>query len=295
MADDRLGRWWHQHNQQAFDQVIDHAIQHWGVDPNRVYLLGISEGGYGTDILGPFMPDRFAGASAMAAGVGLGNPIDNLRNIAFRTDVGERDNMFGRKKMAVAFHERLDKLHAADPEGYTHSINVQEGKGHGVDYRLGPGWIAKHERNPFPSKVVWVDKALAKQHRQQLYWIHRMSEGRKGIERIVATVDREKNQIDITAERLVIEGGGGYETHQATGKEIDTAPLLGDVMELYLSDELVDLNRPVTIIYNGQEQPAIEPTRSAAALLKSLATRPDPAAASSFHLLINTDRDNGSK
>ncbi|MCB1132063.1 MAG: hypothetical protein KDN05_13105, partial [Verrucomicrobiae bacterium] len=89
MADDRLGRWWHKHNQQAFDTLIDHAILHWGVDPERVYLLGISEGGYGTDILACWMPDRFAGANAMAAGVGLGTPPANLRNLAFRTDVGE--------------------------------------------------------------------------------------------------------------------------------------------------------------------------------------------------------------
>ena len=72
MADDRLGRWWHYHNQMAIDQVIDHAVTHWGVDPNRVYLMGISEGGYGTDILAPLHARPFCrrGGHGRRRGIG---------------------------------------------------------------------------------------------------------------------------------------------------------------------------------------------------------------------------------
>ncbi|MGI9457530.1 MAG: hypothetical protein ACR2NU_13280 [Aeoliella sp.] len=284
MADDRLGRWWHAHNQQAIDQVIDHALVHWGVNPNRVYLLGISEGGYGTDILAPFMADRFGGACAMAAGVGLGNPPENLRNLAFRTDVGEKDTMFDRQKLAVAFHKRLDELHAEDPNGYTHSINLQKGRGHGIDYREGPKWMAEHERTPFPKKIVWIDKPLHGKRRGQFYWIRRLDDDREGIQRIVALVDRDENRIDVTAERIEVEGGGGFETHQSGGEETGAEPLTGESIELLLSDALVDLDRPVKIALNGEKHTTIEPIRSAATLLESLIARPDQSLAATVRV-----------
>ena len=61
MADDRLGRWRHPHHQDQFELAIRHGILFWGVDPNRVYKLGISQGGFASAILGMFMPDLFAG------------------------------------------------------------------------------------------------------------------------------------------------------------------------------------------------------------------------------------------
>ncbi|MGB0767451.1 MAG: hypothetical protein ACPGYV_07050, partial [Phycisphaeraceae bacterium] len=134
MADDRLGRWRHAHHQDQFELAIRHGILFWGVDPNRVYKLGVSQGGFASAILGVFMPDRFAGINPMAAGVGLGNPAENLRNVATYTSVGERDTMFKRAPHAIVFHRRLDELREKDPAGYANHLDVQPGRGHGIDY-----------------------------------------------------------------------------------------------------------------------------------------------------------------
>ncbi|MCO6045678.1 hypothetical protein NG895_17410 [Aeoliella sp. ICT_H6.2] len=285
MADDRLGRWWHYHNQQAIDQVIDHAIMHWGVDPNRVYLLGISEGGYGTDILTPFMADRFAGGCAMAAGVGLGNPPANLRNVAFRTDVGAQDNMFDRKGLAVAFHEELDKLHEADPEGYTHSINVQKGRGHGINYALGPKWMAEHTRTPFPAKVVWVDKPLHKHRRDRFYWVQFNDSQREGLNRVVGQADRDAGKIALAAEQLSPETKDVHPTHLSE-MATDAKPLSGTSLTLLLSDELVNLDQTIEIEVNGQATGSVTPSRSAADIVASLAERPDPTMAATCRVEI---------
>ncbi|MGB1260814.1 MAG: hypothetical protein ACPG6P_12280, partial [Akkermansiaceae bacterium] len=46
MADDREGRWYYGYNQVFLDRAIQQAILFNGADPNKIYLMGISEGGY---------------------------------------------------------------------------------------------------------------------------------------------------------------------------------------------------------------------------------------------------------
>ena len=289
MADDRLGRWWHKHNQQAFDAVIDHAALHWGVDPDRAYLLGISEGGYGTDILACWMPDRFAGANAMAAGVGLGTPPANLRNLAFRTDVGENDTMFDRRPMAVAFHAELDRLHALDPAAYTHDLNVQPGRGHGIDYSEGVPWIVKHRRDPWPEKVVWINQALDGERRERMSWIATPELPEKGDYRIVASADRGTNAITIEAGKLAAGNTDGNRTHGKDNvAESARESIAGLRIDLLLSDELLDLDRSVTVICNGKTVHEGRVSRNKEVIAKALAHRPDPAACPTAVLTIRT-------
>jgi len=67
MADDREGRWYYGYNQIFIDRLIQQAILFKDADPDRIYLQGISEGGYTAFRLGSMMADRWAGSCAMAA------------------------------------------------------------------------------------------------------------------------------------------------------------------------------------------------------------------------------------
>ena len=260
MADDRLGRWWHAHNQEAFDKVIEHGIREWGVDPDRVYILGISEGAYGTDILGPFMADRFAGGNAMAGGVGADVPAENLRNVAFRTDVGEKDTMFDRVGLAKKFHARLDEARAEDEGGYVHSLNVQAGKGHGVDYRPGVAWMIKHERNSRPDRVVWTCKKLGGKRRTRFYWIGLEGDSLEGTIHIDASIDRATNAVTISA---------------TTGGE-EKKPLEDATLIVLLDDALADLDKPVTVHCNGEVVHEGVVEKSKEVLKETLVERGDP-------------------
>jgi hypothetical protein len=289
MADDRLGRWWHKHNQVAFDLVIDHAIGAWNVDPNRVYLLGISEGGYGTDILAPFMADRLAGANAMAAGVGLGNPPINLRNLAFRTDVGELDMQFDRRSMAEQFHAELERLRQADPEGYVNSLNVQPGKGHGIDYSHGVQWIAKHTRNPWPEKVVWINQTMDGQRRSRFYWLAMPKLAEKGDVRVDAIANKTNNTITLEVATLDLANTDGNRTH---GKdhvaEAKRTPLSNTSVDLLLHDQLIDLNQAITVIANGKRVFSGLTPRRADVIAAALAEQPDPSACPTAKISITT-------
>jgi len=276
MADDRLGRWWHAHNQIALDRVIDHAILHWNVDPNRVYLIGVSEGGYGTDILAPFMADRLAGAGAMAAGVGLANPPANLRNVAFRTDVGEADLMFDRMPMAKAFHDELDRLRALDPAGYNHSIHIQPGRGPGIDYHPGIAWIEKHRRDPWPRRVVWVNQSLDGVRRERFYWLAMPEIDQTGDFMVDASADPTENRITIEAFKLQGTNRDGNRTHGTD--DVAQSPrvsVIGRRIDLLLNDRWIDLDRPIEVVCNGQTVFQGTVKRDADVITRELAKRAD--------------------
>lgn len=59
------GAWW---DPQALGALLDHAEQTYRIDPDRVYVTGLSMGGYGTWALAEAFPDRFAAIAPVCGG-----------------------------------------------------------------------------------------------------------------------------------------------------------------------------------------------------------------------------------
>lgn len=64
LAPQTQGAW----NPQKIMRIVDWAIQHYAVDTTRIYVYGMSLGGYGTIDLAATYPDRIAAAMAMCGG-----------------------------------------------------------------------------------------------------------------------------------------------------------------------------------------------------------------------------------
>jgi len=64
------GRGW---NPAALDALLDDVTAHYRVDPDRIYLTGLSMGGFGTWALAAARPGRFAAIAPICGG---GNPRD---------------------------------------------------------------------------------------------------------------------------------------------------------------------------------------------------------------------------
>lgn len=61
-------RWWQKAKQFAWEKLLRQALLLGEIDPNRVYVFGISEGGYGSQRLASFYADYWAAAGSMAGG-----------------------------------------------------------------------------------------------------------------------------------------------------------------------------------------------------------------------------------
>ncbi|MCC7398467.1 MAG: hypothetical protein IT455_15460 [Planctomycetes bacterium] len=271
MADDRRGRWYHDHNQIAFEQVIREAILFHGVDANRVYLMGISEGGYGAIRFAGNRPDRFAATGAMAAAEPAStSPPENMRNVATRIDIGEQDTMFDRVGLARRLGERLAELQQADVGGYDFVVHVQAGRGHGIDYSLTPAWLVNKVRNPRPRRVPWLvtpfDSRVALQH----YWLALREPPAAMPLFLDATI--EQNRLVIRAERR--------------DEAAATAMLTGTLL-VRLDDQLADLDRPLSLTVNGVDRGEVRLQRRREVLARTLAERDDPSFAFSAELEVD--------
>ena len=86
-------------------EVIADVSKHYNVDPNRIYLMGHSMGGYGTDNVATHHPDVFA-AVAPAEGTSSAPLALNLRNVPWFVMTADEDLDTGAKN-ALAFYKTL--------------------------------------------------------------------------------------------------------------------------------------------------------------------------------------------
>ena len=266
MADDNMGRWWHKHNIEIFTKVMAHAKVFNEVDPNRVYMMGISQGGYGSCHLGPYMADQFAAVGPMAGG--MMTVTQNLRNLPFRSDIGEKDTAYKRIELAKKLHAKLDEHRKADPQGYLNELNVQMGRGHGINYSLTPSWLVKHTRNPYPEKIVWHCKEKQVLYKDNFYWISLSDVPQKGEFQIEAKIDKAQNRIAISALEL--------QPKPKDAKEQPKQALQSSDLIVHLNDKLLDLSEPVTIQVNGKQLFEGKVERQESTMVKNLIQRMDP-------------------
>lgn len=81
-------------------RLLDHVTKKYAVDTSRIYLTGLSMGGYGTWSLGLAHPEKFAAIAPVCGGA---NAIDII--------LGSRDNGINFKNLPVwAFHGAKDEV-----------------------------------------------------------------------------------------------------------------------------------------------------------------------------------------
>ena len=249
---------WHRPEiDRLFDRLIDSAIMVWGIDPDRVYLMGYSAGGDGVYQLAPRMADRFAAASMMAGHPNDASPL-SLRNLPFAIFVGENDSAYNRNTVATDWARQLDALHANDPDGYVHRINVYPGMGHwmqGQDAVAIP-WMAQMVRNAWPKRVLWRQGNV---NRARFYWLA-VSDNNAASGRVI-TAQINRQTIEITSDYR------------------------GEI-ELLLRDELIELDEPIRVIANGHVVHNNRIARMQSAITRSLELRSDPRQIATARLVV---------
>jgi predicted peptidase/transglutaminase-like putative cysteine protease len=227
---------------------------HFGdVDPNKVYVMGYSHGGYGAFWIGPKIPDRFAAVHCSASAPTDGSISPRaLRNTRFTFMIGEKDDAYGRRKRCLAFDEAVKALKKQDPDGYPVEMEFKPGYGHGgLPDRDKIKDLYPFTRNPVPTRLYWdlTDSVV-----KDFYWLS-VPQPAKG-ESIEATI--QDNTVRVSTQKV---------------KHFD----------VYVDARLVDLDKPVRVEVNGQAKTVRERPRFLT-LCQSLLERGDPELAFTVRL-----------
>ncbi len=192
------------------------------VDPNKLFLMGYSHGGYGAFAIGPKMPDRFAAIHASAAAPADGAGPITLRNTPFSTMIGEKDTMYGRYKLIREFEKEVQTLRGDRTDIYPVSVQVIADHPHsGLPDRDKIVQMYPSVRNPVPRELTWrlTDNVI-----QDFFWL-----------RVPTPAAGKEVNATCSNNRIVV----------TTSTNVTEAALL-------LDTRLVDFKRPVTLEVNGK-------------------------------------------
>ena len=160
--------------------LMDLVMKVYPIDPNRVYLTGISMGGCGTWRIGQFYADRFAAIVPFCGWTGT-DYLENLRNLSVLVVHGDADT-------SVPIESDENAVACLEDLGYKVRFEPLEG----VDHNAWAGWVKKHHgnglfdylrdisRDPWPRQVILTTSYL---RYRRLYWagISELSGQGKGV------------------------------------------------------------------------------------------------------------------
>jgi poly(3-hydroxybutyrate) depolymerase len=243
-------------------ELIEQAKKTWNIDPDRVYMVGHSMGGYGSWTVGAHHADLFAGlapyagaptpitedGSAYGKVVGLvDGVIPNLRNVALHVYQSLDDVQVPPEPNVYANTVVLDWQ--KDYGGYRYKYVEVDGRGHGAPpggHVLGVKWIYESKRNARPKRVLWQPVLAWK---RMFYWLG-WDRPERGI--LVEANIKKPNEIEL---------------------DLGGADRAG--FRVFLDNQLVDLEKEVVIREGGDEVFRGKVKRTLTAMLRCAATKYD--------------------
>jgi len=205
------------------DNLIRQFLLFGDVDPNEVFLIGYSHGGYGAFAIGPKEPDLFAAIHSSAAAPTDGETTGKtLRNTVFTCMVGENDTMYGRIGRVRKFRDSIRQWRGDRTDIYPVTVKIIPGHPHsGLPDRDMIKYMRGAVRNPVPRELTWLmtDKVIT-----DFFWLR------------TDLPDKEK-EIDATCRenRVTV----------TTTTNVTAASVL-------LDSRLVDFRKPVRLGLNGR-------------------------------------------
>ena len=262
------GAWFTRQAEELVLAVIERVQAQYHVDPDRVFLTGMSNGGIGTWLIGMHHAQRFAGLAPMASGLdGVLMPfLANLRTTPVYIIHGAKDQV-----MPVELSRTISRELAAI--GYPHIYREHEREhpmagGHFFPREELPDlvtWFNAQHRNPLPTSVTVIREAS---HFQPFGWV-----------RIDATDPIASFADDLVSKRDELTKKKRYARLDASvtaPNRIEVEAGLVQRYTLFLNDQLVDVSKPVTVVTNKQVSFEGMVTPTVETLLRQARTRKDP-------------------
>lgn len=236
------GAWFTRRAEDLVLAVIQRLQGQYHIDPDRVFLTGMSNGGIGAWLIGMHHAPLFAGVAPMASGLDavLLPFLANLRTTPVYIIHGAKDQV-----MPVELSQTIVRELEALGYSYVYREHQREhpmAGGHYFPREEVPdlvAWFNAQRRNPVPAAISLVREAS---HFQAFGWV-----------RIDMTDPIAAFAEDLVSKRDDLTKQKRYARLDAAVTapnriEVDTG--LVQRYTLFLNDRLVDLSKPVTVITN---------------------------------------------
>ena len=262
-----MGTWWTRLGEDLVLATIRAVQARYHIDPDRVYLTGMSNGGIGAWIIGMHHAHRFAGIAPMASGIDevMYPFLENLRQTPLYIIHGAKDHV-----MPVWLSRDVTRELAQLGIAFVyreHEWTHPHAGGHFFPRQELPAlvkWFDQQRRKPYQIRQTVVRDAS---HLSEFGWIRIDATDQIAMfseqlmdkfddlikNRVYARLDVKihgKNQIDITTDRV----------RRYT---------------LFLNENLVDFSRPIVVTTNGERSFEGRVTPGAETLLREARRRQD--------------------
>jgi predicted esterase len=238
-----MGNWWTRTAEDLVLATIRAVEDRYHIDPNRVFLTGMSNGGIGAYLIGAHHATRFAAIVPMAAGLDdvLMPFLENFRQTPLYIIHGKQDQV-----MPVNLSRSIDE--ALTELGYAHVYREHDrvhpmAGGHFFPREELPdlvSWLGQQRREPYPTKLTVVRDAS---HLLPFGWARI-----DATDRIAAFSD---DLVDHRDEAIVNRRYARLEVEVTGPNRIEVRTQHVRRYTLFLNDKLVDLLRPITVVTNG--------------------------------------------
>jgi poly(3-hydroxybutyrate) depolymerase len=264
------GAWWTREAEGLVLAVLGEVSRTYHIDPERVFLTGMSNGGTGTFLIGTNHPDRFAALIPMASAFprALYPLLDNAKALPLYIIHGSRDQV-----MPVQYSRDLSTY--LEREGFQvvyreHDKEHPVAGGHFFPRDELPSlveWLTTQHRAPTPRRITAVRD---RDHTDRVYWV-RVDKTTSDVASFwTSERDPEESQRLQNGAWARIEAAIDGQTISVTTERIARYTIL-------LDDRLMDLSQPIRVVTN--EKPSFEGRvqPDASLLLREARKRPDPA------------------
>lgn len=272
------GAWFTRRAEELVLATIRELRTRYHVDPDRIFLTGMSNGGIGTWLIGMHHAPLFAGIAPMASGLDdvLMPFLANLRNTPIYIIHGAKDQVMP-VELSRSIARELDRL------GYSYTYREHEREhpmagGHYFPKEELPDlvmWLNGLRRGPLPARLTVVREAS---HFQSFNWLR--------LESTDPIAAFSEDLVDKRDERIKRREYAKLDASIVETNRIEVIAERVRRYSIFLNDRLVDFSKPVTVLTNGQVSFTGMVTPSLETLLRQARLRQDPRELFSVQLTI---------
>lgn len=237
------GAWWTRFAEELTLEILNSLSEEYHIDPDRIFLTGMSNGGIGAWIIGMHHADRFAGIAPMASGLDdvMFPFVENLINTPVYVIHGEEDQVMPVRLGRDLVQEM--KRHGVSYQYREHQWTHPHAGGHFFPRQELPAliaWFDHQRRSPLPTHITMVRDAT---HVTPLSW------GR--IDATDQIAEFSENLVD-KRDRLIASAIYAKLHAEIVGPNtIEVTALRVRQYTLFLNKELVDFSQPIVVKTNG--------------------------------------------